>query len=78
MGDRVGSIADPEHARILELMQSPAYRNPKSPQRSAVSAKVKAYYEKKGTWADPVFSSPRSPLPASRTPDPARRKGVVK
>ena len=66
MVDRVGSITDPEHARILELMKSPAYRNAKHPQNAAVSVKVKAYFDRKHSSPNPASGTARSPDPKGR------------
>lgn len=77
-GDLLGSIASPEHRRILKLMRSPAYRDPKNKQNAAVSSTVRAYFERVyGTDAPALNGVAQSPLPASRTPDPTRRKGVA-
>lgn len=74
----LGSITSEEHRKILKLMQSQAYRDEGHKQHSAVSATVRAFFAKNSKYASPVgLGASQSPLPASRTPDPTRRKGVA-
>jgi len=52
--------ADPEYLRIVEIMKSDAYNNPRNPSHGSISAK----------HPPGLFGSPRAPALPGRTPKP--------